>query len=183
MADVSFRDKSRRMALCGVLAALAVVLLSAGAIIPFATFCCPILAMLCMLPAVEEYGGKCVLILYAAVALLALLMAPDKEVALLFTFLGWYPALRAPLEQRIPGRLLPLLVKLALFAAAISAMYALAIFVLDMGYLVQEYTAGGQLMLWVMVVLGGVLWLLCDKVLGRFSLLYRRQWRGKIFRG
>ena len=76
------------MALCGVLAALAVVLLSFGALIPFSTFCCPILAMLCMIPVVEEYGRKSALLFYGAVSVLALLLAPDKEVALLFTFLG-----------------------------------------------------------------------------------------------
>ena len=83
-----FRRQSRRMALCGVLAALAVVLLSFGALIPFSTFCCPILAMLCMIPVVEEYGRKSALLFYGAVSVLALLLAPDKEVALLFTFLG-----------------------------------------------------------------------------------------------
>ena len=85
----NFRQQSRRMALCGVLAALALVFLSMGGMIPFATFCCPILAMLCMLPVLEEYGAKTAVVFYAAVSLLALLIAPDKEVSLLYVFLGW----------------------------------------------------------------------------------------------
>ena len=178
----TFRKNSRRMALCGVLAALSAVLLSAGGIVPLATFCCPILAMLCMLPVLEEYGVKAALLFYAAVSLLALLLCPDKEVALLYAFLGWYPAVRPQLDRAVGSRLLNGALKLALFALCISAMYALAIFVLGMTYLAAEY-GGGLLLLAVTAVLAGIVWLLFDKVLQRFTLLYRRKWRSKIFRG
>ena len=176
----SMRERSRRLALCGVLAALSVVFLSMGALLPMATFCCPILAMLCILPVLEEYGGKTALLFYAAVSLLAILLAPDKEVALLYVFLGWYPTLRPRIDRALPGRLLPALIKLILFAAAVSAMYTLAIFVLGMGYLAEEF-AGGQILLLITALLGCVVWLLFDKVLLRFTLLYRRKWRGKLF--
>lgn len=178
----SFRHNSRRMALCGVLAALAFVFLQMGGILPLATFCCPILAMLCSLPVLEEYGRRTALILYAAVSLLALLMAPDKEVALLYTFLGWYPALRPTIDRAVPGRLPRLLLKLGLFAAAVSAMYALAIPVLGMSDLAREYTEAGRPMLALTVVLGCVVWLLFDTVLLRFTLLYRHKWRKRLFR-
>lgn len=178
----SFRTSSRRMALCGVLAALALVFLSMGGLLPMATFCCPILAMLCMLPVLEEYGWKTTLLFYAAVSLLGLLLSPDKEVALLYTFLGWYPVLRPGIDRQIHGKLLRVLVKLVLFAAAVGTMYSLAIFVLGMGYIAQEYAAGGQILLIATIALGCIVWLLFDKVLLRFTLLYRHKWRGKIFR-
>ena len=38
------KEKSRKMALCGVLCALSTVCMLLGGIIPFATFCCPALA-------------------------------------------------------------------------------------------------------------------------------------------
>ena len=177
----AFREQSRRMALCGILAALALVFLSLGSIVPAATFCCPILAMLCSLPAVEEYGAKTTLLFYGVVSILALLLVPDKEVALLFAFLGWYPALRPAIDRQIPRKLPGALVKLLLFAAAVSAMYALAIGVLGMGYLAAEYTAAGQAMLLLMAAMGGVVWLLFDRVLARFTLLYRKKWRRKLF--
>lgn len=41
---------SRQMALCGVLSALAVVFLLLGSVIPAATFCAPILAMIALFP-------------------------------------------------------------------------------------------------------------------------------------
>ena len=177
----SFRKNSRRTALCGILAALSVVLLSAGGILPLATFCCPILAMLCLLPVLEEYGVRATLLVYAAVALLAVLLCPDKEVALLYAFLGWYPAIRPQLDQRFGSRIVRSTVKLLLFAAAVSAMYALAIFLLGMADIAAEYAAGGQVLLTITLVLACVVWLLFDKVLRRFTLLYRRKWRNKLF--
>lgn len=178
----SFRHNSRRAALCGVMAALAVVFLQMGGILPLATFCCPLLAMLCSLPVLEEYGRRTALVLYAAVSLLALLLAPDKEVALLYAFLGWYPALRPTLDRVIGGTLPRLLVKSALFAVAVSAMYALAIFLLGMEDLAREYTEAGRAVLGLTVVLGFAVWLLFDKVLLRFTLLYRRKWRRYLLR-
>ena len=160
---------------------LALLFLSAGSILPAATFCCPILAMLCLLPVVEEYGLRTALLFYAAVTLLALLLVPDKEVSLLFTFLGWYPALRPGLERRIPKKPLTLFVKLALFAAAVGIMYAVAIPLLGMHDLAAEYTAAGQIMVAGMVLMGGVIWLLFDKVLARFTVLYHKKWRKKLF--
>lgn len=177
----STRKASQRMALCGLLAALSVVLLSAGSIIPLATFCCPVLAMLCALPVQEEYGTKTTLVFYGAVSVLALLLCADKEVALLYTFLGWYPAVRTRLDAAIAAKALRAAVKLALFCAAVSAMYTLAILVLGMGYLADEYAAEGQAVLAVTVVLACIVWLLLDNVLQRFTKLYHRKWRRKIF--
>ena len=175
--------KSRRMALCGVLAALAVVLLSLGGIIPFATFCCPILAMLCLIPIVEEFGTKTALLFYLAVALLGVLLAPDKEVALLFAFLGYYPALRSKIDAKFRPRIFNYLVKLALFAAAITALYAGLLRLLGMEALAQEYAAEGLVILAMNILLGCTVWLLFDRVLQKFTHLYRRRWRKILLRG
>ena len=50
--------KSREMALCGVLCALAAALLTLGGVVPIATFCAPMLAMAVLLPVLEEWGPK-----------------------------------------------------------------------------------------------------------------------------
>ena len=177
-----FRENSRRMALGGMLTALSVVFLCAGGILPLATFCCPILAMLCVLPVLEEYGAKAALLTYAASAILGLLLCPDKEVALLYAFLGWYPVVCPHLNRKFRRKPVNMAVKLALFAAAVSLMYALAIHLLGMTYLAAEYAAEGRVLLALTAVLAGMVWLLFDKVLLRFTTIYRRKWRGKLFR-
>ena len=51
-------NASRRMALCGMLTALAVVILLLGGLLPLATFCAPVLAMAALLPVLEECGPR-----------------------------------------------------------------------------------------------------------------------------
>ena len=83
------------MALGGTLAALAVVLMLLGGIIPIGTYCCPILASLLLIPVLDACGTRLALAWYGAVALLAVLLCPDKETAAVFVFFGYYPANKA----------------------------------------------------------------------------------------
>ena len=80
---------SKRIALCGVLCALGVVLMMLGGLFPLATFCSPALAALVLIPIMIETGRRMALGAYVAIAALSLLLAPDKESALLFAFLGY----------------------------------------------------------------------------------------------
>ena len=104
----NFRRQSRKMALCGMMTALSAAVLSTGSLIPFATFAGPMLAMLCLLPILHDWGAKYALMVYAAAAVLALMLCADKELALFYAFLGWYPAVRprlAPLPRPLLLRL------------------------------------------------------------------------------
>ena len=76
------KGTTRLLALCGVLTALGVVLLCLGGIVPFALYICPILASIALLPVRSRprHAWCC----YGAIALLGLLLCPDKEVSLLF---------------------------------------------------------------------------------------------------
>lgn len=118
------RTQSRRMAFCGVLAGLAAALLALGGVIPAAAFAAPILSMIALLPVQEEYGLKTAATAYAAVSLLGLLLAADRETALVYLFFGWYPLLR-PRVAALPSRLLRLAVRLAVCNAAILLLYGL----------------------------------------------------------
>lgn len=184
MGDIrqSARYKSRRMALCGLLGALSVLVLLLGSIVPFATFCCPILAMVVMVPVVTEYDTKTALLYYAAVAILGIILVPDKEVTLIYAFLGYYPAIREKLNGAIRGTVLRTLVKLVMFLISVVTMYALAIYLFQMGDLASEFQTTSLMVLLAMLVLGCALFLLCDVVLARMTLLYRRKLRGKLFK-
>ena len=92
---------SFRVAFCGILAALMTVIMLAGPLIPTMTYVAPAAAGVFLIPVVWEFGGKAGGLLYAAVALLAFFLAPDKEAALCFVLLfGWYPA---PVRLRHAG--------------------------------------------------------------------------------
>ena len=113
--------------------------------------------------------------------LLAFFLAPDKEAALCFVLLfGWYPVAR-PKLQHIRQKPVRLVVKLALFNAALLAIYALLLFVFVMPDLQQEAQSWTALLLVVFFVLGNVSFLLYDVVLGRIADLYVRRLRPKLF--
>ena len=88
----SFHRQSRRLALCGLMTALSVVLLSMGSFIPLATFACPMLAMLCLIPVICEFGPRTGQMVYAAAAPLALLLVADKELAFFISSWAGTPA-------------------------------------------------------------------------------------------
>ena len=91
--------KSKQIALCGLLCALAVTMLLLGGMLGIGMFAGPILAMAVLLPILEEYGKKTAAVAYGAAAILAVLLVPDRETALVFAFFGWYPLLRPRLDR------------------------------------------------------------------------------------
>lgn len=175
------RGKSAQVALCGLLGALAVVIMLLGGVIPVATYCCPMLAALLMVPVLYECGGKMALAWYGAVALLSCLFAPDKEAAAVYVFLGWYPIIRSHL-QKLPG-LLRMVLKLVIFNGAVLAMYALLLFVLKADYIREEFFGMGKILLVVLLVLGNATFLMFDLLLPRMELLYQLRLRPRIWKG
>lgn len=162
-----------RIALCGVLGALAVVLMMLGGTVPVAVYCCPMLAAILMVPLLELFSKKICLVWYAAVALLSLLLCPDKEPALVYAFLGWYPAARAPLDK-LP-KVLRIFVKLLIFNAAVVAMYALMIYLFRMEAVVEEYRAMSLPVLLLIAVLANAVFLVLDLLLRRMTFYFHNK--------
>ena len=159
------------VALGGTLAALAVVIMMLGGIIPIGTYCCPVLASLLLIPVLEGCGVGLAWAWYGAVAALAALLCPDKEAAAAFVFFGYYPICK-PYLDRLPG--LPRrLCKGVLFNLSVVVMYALLIFALGMAALGEEFRQTGTWMLILLLVLGNVTFVLVDVLAGRLTLLYR----------
>ena len=78
------RTPASSVALGGVLAALAVVVMSLGTTIPIATYVCPMLCALLLQAVLKTCGVRIAWAWYGAVAILSLLLAPDKEAAAVF---------------------------------------------------------------------------------------------------
>lgn len=159
------RGEARKIALGGMMAALAVVIMGLGGLIPVATFVCPMLCMLLLAFVTRFCGSQIGWAWYGAVAILSLLMGPDKEAASVFAFLGFYPIIKPRLDRMKLGFVL----KLVLFNGLILAMYGLLIHLLGMSQIAAEYQELGTVMTAVMLVLGNVTFFLLDKILTRFS--------------
>ena len=172
---------SRRVAVSGMMAALGTAVMMLGGVIPAATFCCPAVAALALIPPAFDCGRTWALSAYAAIALLGLMLCPDKEAALLFAFLGWYPVMKWALDARIRRRWLRRIAKLALWNAAIAAAYALMFFVLRLDQVLADYREAGRVMAAAMLLLGNVTLALYDVMLTRCAVLYIRRLRPKLF--
>lgn len=157
------RSKAYPVALGGMLAAVAVVLMSIGTILPVATYAAPVLCMLLGQVVLKLCGSRIAWAWYGAVSVLSLLMAPDKEAAAVFAVLGYYPIVKPKLDRLK----LPWLWKGALFNGSILLMYWILLNLIGVTQLIEEFSGMGIAMTVVLLVLGNVTFILLDHVLGR----------------
>lgn len=147
------------MALGGMLTAAAVVIMCMGSIIPVNTYICPVLCILITRVVLDRCGRRIGWCAYLAIAVLSLLLAPDREAALVYAFLGYYPMVRPWFEKLGP---LNGPAKLTFFTLAGAASYGVLLFVMGAGAAMAE----GWLLTAVTVLLWDVLFLLVDRLLG-----------------
>lgn len=175
------RFSSHMTAFCGVSAALSVVLLLLGGLVPGATYCAPMLGMLPLIPCLCEYGRGAAACVYAVTAALTVLLAPDKEMAGVYVFFGYYPIIK-PMLDRIPRRLLRLAAKLAVCLAAMGALYFLLLHVLGLAELTEELKQYAAPLRAALAAMGAAAFLLLDRALDRLTLLWRTALRRRFFR-
>ena len=148
---------TRAVALCGVIAALSIVLMAVGGLLGIGLYAAPMLAGLCLLPAGRFLGVKYHVMLWLVVSALSFLLVPDVEQNLMFLCLfGCYPILRP-------------LCKLLFFNAAAVALEALVLLVI-----VPEALEPGMLLL--LLALGNLTFLLYDLLIPRAQ----RFWESRL---
>lgn len=157
----SKRTPAANIALGGVLAALAVVIMSMGTLVPVATYVCPMFCALILQLVLKTCGSRIAWAWYGAVTLLSLLLAPDKEAAAVFLALGYYPIVKPKLDKR-KGKWFW---KGILFNAVILITYWLMMHVFGFDQLSAEFADMGKVMSVLLLLLGNVTFFLLDKLL------------------
>lgn len=155
------RSKAYPVALGGMLAAVSVVLMCIGTILPVATYAAPVLCILVGQAVLKLCGSRVAWAWYGVVAVLSLLLAPDKEAAAVFLVLGYYPIVKPRLD-RIKGRWLW---KGLLFNGSILLLYWILLKVMGMDRLVSDFEGMGLAMYAVLLILGNVTFFMVDKLL------------------
>ena len=168
-------NSAKQVALGGMMAALAVVVMCLGGLIPIATYTCPMICGLLLLPVMALCPERVCWAWYGAVAILSVLLGPDKEAALIFLFLGYYPILHPKLE-RIPVKILRIAAKLLLCNAAALCVFAGLTYVLGLDILVKEYEEYGLAAELLFLAADNLLFFLIDGLLRRMR---RVKWKGK----
>lgn len=153
------RNDSKMIAFGGVMAALAIVIMCLGGLIPVATYVCPMMCCLILQIVFLQCGRKIAWAWYVAVSVMSLLIGPDKEAAVVYTFLGYYPILK-PFMDRLRLRAVW---KLILFNAASFAAYG--ILFLIMGVEELGFDQMGVWLIVILTILGNVTFFLLDKLL------------------
>lgn len=162
------RAKTKAMALSGMLAALALVIMCMGGLIPLATYICPMLCVIVQYIVLRLCGRRTAWTWFAVVALLSLLLGPDKEAASVFLLLGYYPMLK-PVFEKWP---VSWLWKLLLFNGAVAVLYGLLLRLMGLEDPAEGFTGFGIAGLLVLLVLGNVTFILLDKLLS----IAQRKW-------
>lgn len=157
-------DSAKKIALSGMLAALALVIMCMGGMIPVATYVCPVLCMVLGCFVLRVCGKRYAWTWYAAVSVLALLLGPDKEAAAVYVFLGYYPLIKVGVDKFR----FAVVLKFLYFNAAVFALYGFLIFALGLNDLYTEFSSAGIWGLILLLILGNVTFFLLDKVLNRF---------------
>ena len=156
---------AKAVALGGILAALATVIMCLGGLIPVATFVCPVLCLVILYLVCHLCGKRIGWAWYGAVSILAVLLGPDKDAAAVFAFLGWYPIVK-PYLEKWP---LSLMWKLLFFNIALAVMYWLLLSVFGLAEIAQEYAEFGLISGAIMVLLGNATFVLLDLFLNKIK--------------
>ena len=151
----------------GMMAAVAMVIMNLVGLIPVATFVCPMFCMIILTLVIRFCGSRIGWAWYGAVAILSALLAPDKEAAAIFVFLGYYPLLKPALDKLKCGFVL----KFLFFNAMILLMYWLLINLFGLTQVAQEYRGLGFAMTVFTLLTGNITFFMLDKILGRIAIM------------
>lgn len=166
-----------------MLVALSVVLLVPTALEIF-VYALPAFAGMITMFCVIEMGKSWALGVYAATAIIGMLVLPNKEAAVLYTaFFGYYPIVKAIFESKLP-KWLGLILKFAVFNAAVAVSYMLLVKVFGMPFNELMGIDGdawwARFVIPVMLVLGNVVFVLFDIMLTRLVTVYLAVWQKKF---
>lgn len=172
------KTESQKIALCGVLGALSVVLLLLGSVLQIGTYAAPMLVSFLLVPVLEEYGPRYALLLYLTVSILSLLLVTETELALFYVLvLGYYPVLRQFLNK-IQWPVLRWAVKFIVFNVATALVYLL-LFLLFGPAVLDELLGDGLPLAFLLLAVGNLCFWLCDRALANITRLYYLKKRGR----
>ena len=183
----STRRTTRRVAMCGVFCALAVVFLGMGALVEVMDITAAVAASLVLLPILLCYGNRYALLSYAVTAVLGVLLMPQSLSAWMFAGLtGYYPIIKTKLDKlpRILGWFIKLILLTALFAIYLAVFFFL--FLGGEGSMLKAFLLafgeadGSPVLAIVTLGLGLLTYILFDVLVDRLRILYYIKWQKRV---
>lgn len=180
LRTLTMRGKTYAIAAGGVLSGMAIALMLLGSIIPLATFVSPALAAICVLYFCLAFSNRMALAVYIVISVLTLLLAADKELALVFTFIiGYYPVLKMATEK-LKSRLMQWVIKFGVFNLTSIGLYYILINVFIVSSVREEFAEYTTLLLIVLLLLANATLFFYDRVLTKLAILYEVKLKPKL---
>ena len=135
--------------------------------IPVDTYACTVLCAMLLQTVLKACRQKIAWAWYGAVAILSVLMAPDKEAAAIFVVLGYYPIIKPAFERRK----MPNTCKYLYFNVVILGIYWLLINLMGLTEIASEFAEMGILFTIVMLLMGNMIFRMLDRILSRIAIM------------
>ena len=171
------KSPAYRLAFCALLAALGTAFMLSSNLIPVLTYVSPMFASLTLIPVLREFGKKYAWMTWAVTAALALMLCADREAAFFYLFIGYYPIIKPDLD-RIRSRPARILVKLAVFTAAIALMVLSLLFVVGLNDIREALS--WNIAFYTMMI---AVMFLFDRTFASMTILYEKRLRPVLMRG
>lgn len=156
--------KAKITAVCGMMAALSVVLMFITTFVPVLVYVLPIVTGLIVFFISRLADKKWAMGVFFSTAFLSQVLLTDKEAALTYTlFFGYYPLLKETIEK-LP-KILSWLIKFLLFNIAAVSIGFLGVLLFDVSG--EEYNEFGKFTIPVLLALANVTFILYDVALSK----------------
>ncbi len=172
--------KPVKIALCGILAALSIVIMFLAGVVPTMTIALPAIAGCMLIPVTAECGTKYGLTVFAVVSVLGFFVVGGREAWLMYVlFFGYFPAVYGVFDK-IKNKRLRFVVKIVLFTVATIAEGLIATFILGI-----PLDSMGELGKWsviILIALAEVVFIVYNKAVRNLIALYFLRFRRTLLK-
>ena len=176
-----FKSLSHKIAYCGIICALSVMLMLVS-LIPGFTYALPAISGICIWTVSIFINYKWALLSFAASALLSVLMIPELEADIVFiAFFGYYPIVRDKLFS-IKSSALRFLVKLVIFNVACIAAYKVLIVLIGIDRMLDGMEFMGDLAVYGFWGAANITFLCYELCLSQLTFMIDKWIKPKFFK-
>ena len=166
-----------KTALCGVSAALSVLLLFFGGVSFAFAYIMPMVTGLIMIVLKRVCGASWALVTFVSVSFLSFFLVADRECVLMYIlFFGYYPILYSFIEK-IGSGLIKWAAKLAVFNVMISIVQLLLVYIFGIPFLEK---GEGEIFIFVFALLMNIMFVIYDILIKRLTFLYEYKLEKRI---
>ena len=163
----------KQLTFCAMLVALGVIFLGIGALIEVLDISMAVIASICVIIPMIEYGKGTPWMVYAAISVLSLLLLPNKFPAALFAlFAGFYPILKEKLERK--NTVIRWILKELIFNISLAIIVLLYFFLFFKGTIQVPW------MIAVAIILAELVFILYDKAISKLIRIYVMEFRHRL---